>query len=261
MAVAAFLARPPLAKAFVTEVWDYLKQYQLGLDYTSSYDEVEASFSTPKGDAIPKYCNATGSASNKERCRFAMEGGGSNGAGIFLEQAFKRQGTYYFKPDIGFGVHYLNGALADVDRDQAKSDGLPLTELDFSLLAVVVKPYVKLGITPASKLPDIFLSLGPAAEIAFGKVSVNGKSERVAIATSSGDNVLGGYFELEIVPFRFSGEGAVSIFKSSEFASGGNGTKFYPKGVDGMDDFRADFSHGVAGGFHGFGIKMVTPWP
>jgi len=247
--------------AFVGAIWDYVKQYQLGIDYTSSYDSVDATYETANPGVPAESCAVSPDDPTRQECAVAMKAGGASGFGLFLQQAFKKQGTFYFKPDVGFGVRSLQGELSPEHKKRAEEQGLPLKELSFDLVSFVVKPYITLGVTPSGAwLPDVLLSLGPAAQIAVGKVKVNDESENVALATSSGKRLIGGFFEFEVVFLRF-GEGAFSLFTSRDVTSGEDGTKLITKDVDGMDDFRASFARSVSGGVFGFGAKLVLPFP
>lgn len=247
---ARFLA---VSISFLGAAWDYVKQYQVGIDYSSSRNSVDASYETARTTPLGEPCSEVNGDASKKRCRVSIEGGRSSGYGLFLQQAFKRQGTFYFKPDLGFGVRYLAGAAKLSEADA------PLKSLNFSLLATIVSPYIQFGVTPLSPFPDVFMSVGPSVQVAAGTVSVNGEKEKVALLTSSG-NLVGGFFEFEVVFWRF-GDGALSIDYSSDVTGSGRGTKLYPKDIDGMSDFRANFSHEVDGQYLGFGLKLVTPWP
>lgn len=250
------------ASAFFSAIWSYVKQYQLGIDYSSSYDGVTASYETSmNGGVSHKNCAAVPAdpEPTSQRCSVRMTGAASSGLGLFLQQAFKRQGTFYFAADLGFGARYLQGELDEAQVAEQKSAGLPLESMSFTLLALVIKPYITIGITPASRWPDILLSLGPAAQIAAGKVAVNGEESAVAVATAN-KSLVSGFFELELVFWRF-GKGAFSLYTSSDFSGGGEGTKFYPRAKDDMRDIRADFSRNVSGGFFGLGAKLVLNWP
>ena len=246
------------AFGFFSEIWSYLKQYQLGVDYTNSYDSVNASYEADKRGATAPNCADVASDATRERCQVTMDGGHSSGYGLFLQQAFKRQGLFYFRPDVSFGARYLEGRMSSEERQQSATDGLPLTDMRFSLAALVVKPYIQFGITPEHRWPDWLLSLGPVAQVGIGKVRVNDETKSVAVATTSGSFVTG-FLAAEIVFWRF-GDGALSVFTSRDITDG-RGTKFFPKDVDGMGDFRADFSRTVDGGFFGLGAKLVLDWP
>jgi hypothetical protein len=247
-----FVATPASA------IWSYISQYQVGIDYTSSYTNVNATYDMNAPGATPTEGCTLLPSGTKQRCDVSMGGGSSSGYGIFLQQAFRKQGFFYFKPDVSFGVRYLSGELSDEESARQEARGLPLESMRFDLLGVVVKPLVTLGITPQSPWPDILLSLGPALQVATGTVSVNDKKEAAAVATTS--ELLSGFFELEAVFARF-GDGALSAFISHDFTGSGRGTKFYPKTVDGMDNIRGKFSRSVGGAFHGAGVKLVLNWP
>ncbi len=249
------------AHAFLDTAWNYVKQYQIGLDYTSSYDSVAATYDTEQPGAAAEDCKVLADeVPAKQRCQVNMTGGGSSGVGVFLQQAFKRQGLFYVRADIGFGARYLAGELDEKEQEVATSRSRPLHKMRFSLGALVVKPYVQFGITPATTWPDILVSLGPVAQISMGKVRVNEETENAVLATTSGRNPVLGFLELEIVFWRF-GDGALSVFQSKDFSGSDEGGAFYRKKVDGMDNIRANFARSVGGDVFGLGLKFLLNWP
>ena len=103
--------------------------------------------------------------------------------------------------------------------------------------------------------------MGPAIQVAAGSVSINNQAENVAVGTSSVTgpmSVIHGFFALELVLKRF-GDGAFSLMASHDVSGHGQGTKIYPKDIDGMSNFRGAFSRRVGGMAYGFGLKLVTP--
>jgi hypothetical protein len=253
-----FLGPAPLAFAVVGDAWDYVKQSQIGVDYSNSIDRVILSYEMDEGDYVPSSCVRLNDGLSK-RCSVTMLGGASNGWGVFLQAPFKKQGLFYLDWDVSFGARFLSGELQGRDRNL---QSLPLTDASFSLLAAIVKPYVQFGITPEG-YPDLLISLGPALQAAIGTVSVNGQSEVVAVGTSSVSGPLSliqGFFAIEAVIYRF-GDGAFSLMASSDTTGHGQGTQIYPNTVDGMADFKGNFRRDVGGLAFGFGLKLVTPWP
>ena len=245
--------------AFVSDAWGYLSRYQFGIDYTNSSDAAQVYYNAPRANGVPDSCRER-VGTDEMRCRVDVAAGTSSGFGFVLQQAFRRQGMFHVDADLGLGVRRLAGELG---ARQSGRDGLPLRDLQFDLVAVVAKPYIQLGWTPASRWPDILLSFGPALQVAFGKVSVNGSQKNVVLGSISGltrSGLLRGFTELEIVPWRF-GDGAFSFIASRDFVSGSDGTDFYPGSRDGMDDFSANFYRGVGGMALGFGLKLVLNWP
>jgi hypothetical protein len=259
MAVFVSLFYPATSFAFVSQIGSYLNQYQVGIDYANSIDRVNVSYDTSSAGGEPKSCGILSSDPSKMRCEVGMVGGSSNGWGVFLQPAFKKQGFFYLNWDVSFGARYLSGALPKAEQSLS---GLPMRKASFSLGAVVMKPYVQFGITP-DRWPDILISMGPAVQAAAGTVSINDKAERVMVGTSSLSgpmSVIHGFFALELVVRRF-GEGAFSFILSRDVTGSGRGTKIYPKSIDGMSNFRGAFSRKVGGMAYGFGLKLVTPWP
>jgi hypothetical protein len=232
-----------------------LSDYQLGLDYSSSHNSVFATYETSAGSVDENGCS-TGEEGNRE-CEITTTTGGSNGIisgwGIFLQPAFKRQGDTYFDWGLDFGARYLAGSYEDPNEDT------PLESLGYNLAAILAKPYIKFGVTPAKKWPDVLISIGPMAQVLVGQVEVNDESESAAMAaTSSG--FLNGFFEIEIVLWRF-GEGALSLYSLTESSNSSGGSEFFRGDVDEMEEIKADFSHGTSGGFGGYGLKILTTWP
>lgn len=248
--------------ALVSEIFNYVKQYKIGIDYTSSHDSLALSYQTDAAGSVPKSCTLVASDSSKMRCTVAMPAGknSASGFGLFLQHAFKKQGFWYFDYDVGFGGRYLSGEVQSSDESK---DGLPLRNAKFSLGAFVTKPYIEFGITP-DKWPDLLISVGPALQVAAGTMTINDKSEKVVAGTSSYSGLMSlwhGFLEVELVLKRFAGDGAFSLFFENDYTGGGEGTKIYPKGIDNMSDFKGSFSHSVGGMAYGFGLKLVTPWP
>ncbi len=259
LASALSLATPGRADAALGEVWNYVSQYQFGIDYSNSMDYVALSYSTAVSGGIPSSCQALTDDPTKKRCTVGMVGGSSSGWGVFLEKAFKKQGQYYLDWDVSAGARYLSGQIPDNDISK---DGLPLRYASFSLAAFVVKPYIQFGVTPEF-WPDILVSMGPALQVAVGNVTVNDSPRNIVVGTSSLTgpmSLLNGFFALEIVLKRF-GEGAFSFIASHDFSGNGEGSKIHPDEIDGMSDFRGSFKRDVGGLAYGFGLKLVTPWP
>lgn len=246
--------------AHAASLWKYLKQYQIGIDYSSSNNLVAAEYETDSPSEIPRNCGVDVDEPAHMRCSVEMQARGSSGFGIIVQQAFKRQGLFYVNADIGIGARYLQGRLP---TDQAGRDGLPLQSLDFRLAAAIFKPYLQFGITPKQRYwPDVLIAFGPALSLATGEVSVNGTSRRVTLGSTSGLNsgLVTGFTELEIVLVRF-GDGLLSIFANADYTNGDASTAFYPSEIDGMRDFRADFYRNIGQETFGIGLKVLLDWP
>lgn|GEM_PF-2739356 len=257
-----FLCVSTSALAGVSDIANYLKRYQVGIDYSNSNDSVQMSYEIPADQSGGQLeCEPVVGEITSKRCTAYMGAGFSSGYGFLLQQPFKRQGDIYVNFDVGLGLRRLVGEYPPGSQ-KASKDG-PLRNVNFELLALVARPYLQIGITPARTWPDILLSIGPAFQAAYGKVKVNEESKNVVIGTSSGlsnSGLIGGYTELEIVFWRF-GDGAFSIYTAQDFTSGADGTSFYPGEVDGMSDIRANFARGVGGAAFGFGLKLVMDFP
>jgi hypothetical protein len=252
-----FVATP--SWALVGEMLNYIRQSQVGIDYSNSIDRVALTYDTASNSALPNSCSVIAETPTMKRCTVGMIGGSSNGWGVFLQKAFKKQGFYYLDWDVSFGARYLSGELP---ANEQSLSGLPLKNAAFRLGAAVMKPYVQFGVTP-DRWPDILVSMGPAIQVAAGSVSINNQAENVAVGTSSVTgpmSVIHGFFALELVLKRF-GDGAFSLMASHDVSGHGQGTKIYPKDIDGMSNFRGAFSRSVGGMAYGFGLKLVTPWP
>lgn len=248
------LALLPLRPAYA--FLSYLQGYHVGIDSTASVDHVRVRYDTDGNGGLD--CQMLPSSTvqtSRQRCGLVMEAGRSSGYGLFVEQPFRRQGFFYLKPDLGFGVRYLE---AEIRRSDG---GLPLRQLSFALLALSIRPYIKLGITPAAALPDFFISLGPSLLLAAGKVSVNDKEVLHAVVGAN-RNIWRGFFEFESVLWRF-GEGYFSLFVARDHAGDELGTRFFPSDRDNMTNFRAGFSRRTFGGSEsfGYGAKLLLNWP
>lgn len=259
LAAQLFFLTSTHAWALVDGVVNYVKQYQVGVDYSNSVDTLQLTYDAEAATAPSSKCTVDLDNPSKKKCSASMLAGSSSGFGIFLQRAFKKQGFWYFDYDIGFGARYLSGQLPKEYEDQTD---VPLKNAKFSLLTFIGKPYIQFGVTP-DRWPDLLISLGPVAQIGTGTMTINDKTENVVVGTSSYSGPMSlwhGFLEIEIVLKRF-GEGAFSVFSSRDFSGNGEGTKVYPKSVDGMSNFRGSFSHSVGGMAFGFGLKLVTPWP
>ena len=112
----ALLSTTTPSFALVSEVVNYVRQYKFGVDYSNSIDYVTMSYEMYASGAVPASCQLVSGNSSRQRCSVGMVGGASNGWGIFLQRAFKKQGFWYFDYDVGFGARYLSGALPAKDQ-------------------------------------------------------------------------------------------------------------------------------------------------
>ena len=236
--------------------WQYLSQYQLGLEYSASKDVISLQYDMDSSGSIPSYCQENINDSSRQLCSHDVVGGQSSGFGIFLQQAFTRKGDFHFDYDLSLGVRYLEGAIEEVELTAIANQGLPLTEASFTLGLVVLKPYIEFGYTPASSFPDIIFRMGPVAQGGVGNFSINEEKKNIAVIASSGAM---GYGELELVFWRF-GDGAFSAYYSSDSA-GEDGSPLYPGDLDGMSDFKGQFKRSIGGAAFGYGLKLVMDWP
>lgn len=244
------------SQAFVSSVWKYIKQYQLGIEYSQSIDQVRMSYETDRNDAVRRDCEASSDHAEQELCSLTMLAGKSSGYGIFLQQAFKRKRNFHFAVDLGFNFRYLHGGTMPEDELQLKQDAYPVTHASFSLVSFIALPYIQLGYTPKSRFPDILVSIGPSLQTAFGKVTINEQSRNVVVALSSHAV---GYAELEVVLLRF-GKGAFSLYAAVDKA-GAESTPFFPDDLEDIRDIKAGFRRGTGGQLNGFGAKLLLNWP
>ncbi len=242
-----------LISEFAFGFWSYLNQYQLGIEYAVSSDTVELDYTWQRQGTIDDSCMEDINDSTQQVCKVVLEAGGSSGLGLFIQQPFRRTGNLLLNLDLGFGVRYLTGAG---DKEILENDNLPLDNIEFQLFGFLVKPYIQIGYTPLSGMPDVILTFGPVFQTSFGTVKINELSKNVAIATASG---VAGYAELEIVFIRF-GDGAFSIYGAND-RSGDEATKFFPTEVDGMSNFVGKFYRNISGSAFGYGVKLVLNWP
>lgn len=246
-----------LSSAHASALTAYLGRYNIGVDYVHSADGMNLTYETdtPGGGPV-KGCEQTLSSAARMRCATPLAAGGSSGFGVFLQQPFQRQGQFYFNWDLGFGVRALSGSLRETEAAKLADRNLPLKRVEFALVGLLARPYVQLGITPSS-WPDLLLSFGPMIQVAAGRVRLNEEREAVLVGTTSG---ITGFMELEVVLKRF-GEGAFSLISSRDFSGDARGSLFFPRSVDGMDDFRVQFSRHVGGAAFGFGLKLLLDFP
>lgn len=236
-------------------ILDYLTGYKLGIEYLSNLNKVDVEYTVDDRGASSCVDSVDGVT---QRCKIATDAGSSSGFGIFLGQPFKPKGRFYFGADFGISLRYLSGGLNNGEQRNSLARGLPMRELSYSLVALTLKPYVKLGWTPSGRIPDFLFSFGPAYQIAAGKVSINDKPKNVMIL--SGSSLLFGFFETEIIFLKFNG-GYFSLFSSSEMTGNDEGTEFYPESVDGMSDITASFRSSTSGSFFSYGLRLLTNIP
>ena len=227
-----------------------LRDYQIGLDYSTLQRGVALTYETDAAPSSDQRCTNTAKPGWRQ-CSADIDSGTTSGLGVLLEQAFHRQGQFYFKPELSLALRYLEGHYRALT-----GDSLPLKRVDFELGAVVLIPYLRFGVTPARPWPDFLVSIGPAFQIAGGPVSVNHTTKNVVVGTASG---LSGFVLFELVLARF-GDGAFSIFSSFD-STGSRGGEFFPGTVDRMNRFRGSFSNRVFGSAFGMGLKLLFDWP
>lgn len=239
-------------------VLEYLSDYQLGLEYINHTDQVEMDFSMT-GDGSIRGCEAIPNEPGRQRCSVTMDSeSSSSGYGLFFAKPFRASGLIHLQFDVGFGFRYLRGQIGAKSGEKLQAKGLPLYEVSYQLLNLIIRPFVRFGITPASDFPDILLTMGPSFQLGMGEVSINQQKETVFLLT--GSSLLGGFLELEVIVFRFD-PGYISLFLANEVSGDENGSKFYPKAKDGMDDFKAKFRSSSSGGLFSFGLRLLTPLP
>ena len=245
------------SNAYGSSFLKYLKGYQLGLTYSSTGDNIVLNYDTDEQNPIPSKCSANVDRPGKQTCSVGMNGSGSSGIGIIIEQTFKKpSGWFYFNYDLGFSFNYLEGKMSESSETYQENNSLPLTEARFALVRFSVLPYIQLGIVTKTIVPDIILTIGPNLTTAVGDFTINDTKEFIAAASASG---LTGFFGLEFVFFRF-GDGYFSIFTKSEW-SNKTGDATISDDIDGMDNFDLSFNSHESGGFFGYGLKLILNWP
>ena len=238
-------------------VLKYLKGYQLGLTYSTTGDNIVFNYDTDEQNPIPGKCADNIERSGKQTCSVSMNGAGSSGIGIMIEQTFKKpSGWFYFNYDLGFSFNYLEGEMNKSETTYQSDNSLPLSKAKFELVRLSVLPYIQLGVVTKTFVPDVILTLGPNLTTAVGNFTVNDTKEFIAAASTSG---LTGFLSIEFVFFRF-GDGYFSIFTKSEW-SNKNGDATLSDDIDGMDNFSLSFNSREGGGFLGYGLKLILNWP
>lgn len=130
-----------------------------------------------------------------------------------LQQAFKRQGIFYFNADVGASIFVLS-AKADEEREEVEGYiNQPLQNVRVHLYGLNLRGYIEFGVTPARYFPDLLVSFGVGHHLSTGNIKVDDKRERMNISTNMG------YAQLELVWWRF-GDGSLSSYLSTE--SGGS---------------------------------------
>ncbi len=231
---------------YSNSLWNYLRQYQVGISFAPVTDSIRIRYEVENSN----YSETKTESLSQTDTGFSQ----CNGCGFFLQQAFKRQGNFYFNADLGLEVRALQ-----IERENdTKYASSTIENASVSLYGGVVRPYIQFGLTPPRNLPDFLISIGPVYQLLWGSVSINDETHHTGISGIPAGKKTGltGFLELELVLIRF-GDGALSLFKSTSNASDNDfsSNNFFPKTVDNMTNFAATFSRNSSG------IKLILNWP
>lgn len=242
---------------FFSGIWNYVSQYQLGLEYSRSFDRLRLDYTTGYNAGLLDSCAPEDEQSERLACSVDMIAGSSSGFGIFLQRAFERRSNFHLRFDINLNLRYLNGQVTESEAERLQADGLPLTTASFDLASFILLPYIQVGYTPAGRFPDFLLSMGPAIQAVVGEARIGESRQDVATIVTS--NWVG-YTELEMVVLRF-GKGAFSLYAARENV-GREGTPFF-RDIEDEDitDINVRFQRGTGGNLFGFGAKLLLNWP
>ena len=239
-----------MASDATASVFDYLKGYKIGIEKATSHSSITMDYHTDSTTDHGSSCLGDPQGTGF-RCQETMAAGSSSGFALYLGQPFRGKDSFYFGADLGFGLSYLEGSFSDKKRSQG------LKNAAFTLLSLSIKPYIQFGWTPQG-LPDILVSVGPVVQLAGGKVSINDTPKSTAVIGVSG---LQGYFELEIVLWRFGSGGAFGLFTSKENSGNRDSSRLYEGEIDGMSDIKGQFSSSTSGGTMGYGLRLLLDIP
>lgn len=195
------------AHASILSPWNYIKQYQLGIDVGTTSDTATFNFDIdPATYSDTENCKASERNAGLNTCNLTFAKPQSSNYGVFLEQPFKRKGFWHIDWDISFAFRSFSGEFSygedETEEARVDPDSLPIKDVVLNYYGITSRLYLTFGITPKT-WPEILISVGPTGEVFGGNASFNGKDykEKVTIRRSQ---VLGfSYVSLDIVFWRF----------------------------------------------------------
>jgi hypothetical protein len=246
--VLVFGALPARGASF----WEYLRGYQLGLEYSGTAADVRFTYTAPAPDASQSLGTCSfAQGDTTQECSLTVHTGAVSGWSLILDQPIRRTGFWYLGYDVAFGARLWKGSY---EEDSMGVDQ-PLKKVDYTLAGGVLKPYIRAGMTP-QLFPELLFTFGPVFQVLTGTVSLNDEAKPIT-AFNMADSIGGflfGQFGWDLIFLRF-GQGKlghVSLFYLRESVSDAGATDIYPGTVDGMENIKAEFYQTT------FGLRVLT---
>ncbi len=192
-------------------IGSYLSSYRGTLEWRSGAASADLRYNVAKQGVLPDRCQDHVSDSTLMSCTTNIGSSQKASYAFGIEQAFKRQGNFYFNADIG-GSFFLLDAKAEEDRATTITMQ-PLQHARLHLYGMHGRAYLQFGVTPEKILPDLLISLGLGHHFSGGNIKIDNVREQVRISTGLG------FAQFEVVWWRFK-DGSLSSYVSSE--SGGS---------------------------------------
>ena len=189
----------------------YLSGYRATAELKAGAASSTLRYDAPRLTPMPDRCVEHVSDASLMACSNQIGGSSKPSYTIGIEQAFKRQGNYYFGADFGASI-FLLSAKAD-EKEEKVLVLQPLQHARVHLYGLNVRAYLQFGITPAKIWPDFLVSVGVGQHLSAGKLKVEDLGEDLSIATGLG------YVQVEAVWWRFK-DGSLSSYLMTE--SGGS---------------------------------------
>lgn len=228
--------------AVVAGSGSYLSSYRPTIEIKYSATSSDILYDSTKRGPRPDNCTDHVKDVSLMSCNLGISQSSGGTYTLGLQQVFKRKGFFYYGADIGGSIFLLDAKAEETSSDVTILQ--PLQKARVHLYGGNLRAYLQFGITPASILPDLLISVGVGAHLSTGNIKIEGERHNINVATDLQ------YLMIEAVWWRF-GEGSLSSYLSAE-----SGSSFAPK-VD-FGDYQNLKIHPsqTAIGL----IKLVIPW-
>lgn len=192
----------------------FFERYNLGVTYAASASYARVMYKHPTINPLPDDCAPDVQDDRQMTCTayLAPDADETATPSLFFEEAFKRQGLFFF--DLGFAfstITYKGGIVPKPAQTVKAKPGTkpietvqPIGLVFMEIYGINWQAYGRVGFTPRY-VPDLFLTAGLGLQTAGGKVKMLGISETVFVVQPDV------FLELELVIVR-AGEAAFSAF-------------------------------------------------
>jgi len=192
----------------------FFQRYNLGVTYAASASYARVMYKHPMINPLPDDCAPEVQDERQMACTayLAPDADETATPSLFFEEAFERQGLFFF--DLGFAfstITYKGGVVPKPVQTVKTKNGVkpidtvqPIGVVYMEIYGINWQSYARVGFTPRY-VPDLFLTAGLGVQTAGGKVKMLGISEQVLVVQPDV------FVELELVMIR-AGEAAFSAF-------------------------------------------------